>query len=282
MGIKRYNKSLLNRLPSLDMRGLPKDIALHFGISPSPERHIFVMGAPRSGTTLLRGMIAAHSGVSSLNDETFFFNRRRVSKFLNQDVPNFLELYKAAHTKVELFDSIANQTKGASNTDRFLEKTPDHILVLPQLLEWFPHSHFVVIVRDGRDAFSSAFRNPVFFGRVGNQYPKFWRDAVRIYLSSSNARNLRLVKYEDLVTEPRRALGELMSFIEMTTEETQFQPDNISKTAMAKQIGHEMLSAEVNASSVGAYKTRLSPKQIEYFESIAAVELRAIGYPVEN
>ena len=282
MGIKRYQKSFLKRLPSLDMRGLPKDIALHVGINPSPERHIFVMGPPRSGTTLLRGMIAAHSGVSSLNDETFFFNRRRVSKFFNRDVPNFPELYEAARTKVELFDSIANQAKETSNTDLFLEKTPDHIFVLPQLLKWFPHSHFVVIVRDGRDAFSSAFRNPGFFRRVGNQYPKLWRDAIRIYLPFSGAKNLKLVRYEDLVNAPLQTLTEIMSFIEMTIEEQQLEPSHISKTTMAQKTGHEMLSAEVNASSVGAYKTRLSPEQIEYFESIAAVELRAMGYPVEN
>ena len=80
-GIHRYHKDFKHRLPLLSFRGLSTGLQMHFNIKSSQCDHIFVIGAPRSGTTLIRGVIAAHSKVATTDKETFFFCRRRVSRF---------------------------------------------------------------------------------------------------------------------------------------------------------------------------------------------------------
>ena len=53
-------------------------------MSQSPEtKKIFIVGSPRSGTTLLQGMLAAHTDVFSL-PETFFFAKVLPRSFLKR------------------------------------------------------------------------------------------------------------------------------------------------------------------------------------------------------
>jgi hypothetical protein len=47
----------------------------------SSERHIFVMGPPRSGTTLVKRVIESHSDVCGVEGETWFFLRKKLRRF---------------------------------------------------------------------------------------------------------------------------------------------------------------------------------------------------------
>lgn len=189
-----------------------------------------------------------------------------------------MSLLKQSSSKVELFDKIANFLKERDHVDYFMEKTPEHALVLDSLLKWYPHSKFLFVLRDGRDAYSSAFRNPSVYNKVGDEYPRMWRDTARSYMRSRNAGNLILVKYEQLVCDPRGYVSNIMNFIGLPFEEKQLDPTAFSRTSMRKQRGHEMLSEKISARSIGTFRTRLSEQQIHYFEKRAGAELRALGY----
>jgi hypothetical protein len=263
----------------MDVRGLLTDLMLHVRITPSRENHIFVLGPPRSGTTLVRGILAAHSKITITDKETFFFVRRRVSLFEIQEVPEFSSIIKFSRDKVKLFDYIAQRLKESTNAEVFMEKTPEHALVLGKLLRWYPKSKFVFVVRDGRDSYSSAFRNPE-LKKVGDNYPELWRDSVRSYLENRQASNMTLLRYEELVGNPEYSINSLMNFLKIPVESSQFDPSAFSQTSMAKQPGHEMLSSPINSSSVGAFRQRLSPKQIAFFENYAGFELDELGYDI--
>lgn len=277
-GTKKYNQSIWKRLPSLNPRGIIKDISLHFDIQPSDQNHIFVVGPPRSGTTLVRGIIAAHHGIATTDKETFFFTRRRTSLFRCEDVPNFRDILQKCSSKVEAFDKIASVVKDREGVDVFMEKTPEHALVLNSLLRWYPQSKIIFVVRDGRDAYSSTFRNPSFYNKVGDEFPRMWRDIVRRYLQNSSNACIKLVKYEELAEQPTRCVSDIMEFIGLPFEVRQLDPAAISETSMAKQKGHEMLSQRISTASVGTFRNRLSDAQIAYFERCAGPELRALGY----
>lgn len=277
-GANSYNQALRKRFPSFQFKGTIKDLLLHARINPSNENHIFIVGPPRAGTTLMQGIINAHSNVTSPDGETFFFVRRRTSQFASQEIPDLKKLIQQAESKVELFDKIAAYFKERDRADYFMEKTPEHALILSSLLSWYPRSKFLFVMRDGRDAFSSAFRNPGFFKKVGNRYPKLWRDTARLYLMNKNASNIRLVRYEALVNDPPRYISEIMEFLGIPFEGQQLDPKAYSRTSMARQKGHEMLSSAINPDSIGAFRRRLTKVQIEYFEKVAGTELDALGY----
>lgn len=278
--VKRYNRRMSSKLPSINTKGIFKDVSLMIKRNRSEACHFFVMGPPRSGTTLARGMIAAHSNVASLDRETFFFLRRRVSLFSSPGIENFSNILKSSSTKVEIFDRIALQIKERNGVNFFLEKTPEHALILDELIYLYPNSKFVLLIRDGRDGYASSFSNSVVRSQLGDNYPYVWRDIARKFLAHENAMNIIKLRYEDLVAFPEDTLKSVMNFLDLPFEPQQLDPHYVSKTSMSRESGHEMLSKSVSAKSVGSYHDRLTLEQIQYFENIAGKELRLLGYSV--
>lgn len=277
-GIKRYQDRHLKKLPSLKMKGALQDIRMHLNISPSKERHIFVLGAPRSGTTLIRGVISAHSNISTTDEETYFFCRRRISLFDQPETRIINNRIRSAPDKVAAFDILAEYIKNRDGVEIFLEKTPEHALLLDNLLRWYPASAFVFVVRDGRDAYSSSFRNPGFHARSGKSYPYIWRDTARILLRHQTSEKVHIVHYEEFVQHPEHETRKIMNKLQLRFEETQLQKESYAKTTLKKHKGHEKLSGGIDAKSIKVFHKRLTEGQIQEFHSIAGPELQALGY----
>lgn len=277
-GIKRYNNSWEKRLPSATLKGLFHDVKLHLRSFTSDQRHIFVVGAPRSGTTLVRGIIAGHSAITTSDKETFFFCRRRTSLFRLAEVPDVEHIVRNSKSKTEAFDNIAKFFKERDKVDIFLEKTPEHALFVDKLISWYPNSHIVFVVRDGRDAYSSSFRNTGFHKRSGKFYAELWRDVARVFIRNKDAPQIIPIYYEQFVNEPLATTERLMASLGLEFEGIQLDPKTISNTSFAKRKGHEKLNEDIDARSVGIYRNRLTSAQIKHFENVALEELFALGY----
>jgi Sulfotransferase family len=145
------------------------------------QPYAFVVGCPRSGTTLLLRMLDAHSQFAVANDTHFIprvLEKQRpweiASVLAGGDLPLDRELVEAAMTyhrsaRLELspsdWEKAANTSKSyAEFVSRLyeafaqmrsktfaIEKTPDYVRHIPLLHALFPQAKFVHIVRDGRD-----------------------------------------------------------------------------------------------------------------------------------
>ena len=139
-----------------------------------PFAPIFIVGHPRSGTTLLAALLDRNSQIA-VTPETHFANviagllpslrkqarEAALDALLKKTRLNDLKLERsqlerhldgqpltAATTFRAALETYAEQ----HNKTRVAEKTPIHIRYLPQLFSWFPHAKVIWIVRDGRDA----------------------------------------------------------------------------------------------------------------------------------
>ncbi len=141
---------------------------------------VFVVGCPRSGTTLLQRMLDSHSMLAVANDTSFIHKplkavvpdwRRTIQQ--DGDVPltpglvDYTRTYKR-FLRLGLSSEQVDRAAGAATYSRFVsalydefaansskplsgEKTPDYVRRIPLLHRLFPQSKFVHIVRDGRD-----------------------------------------------------------------------------------------------------------------------------------
>lgn len=201
---------------------------------------VFVVGFPRSGTTLLAAILA-RAPAFSVPPETLFCRRmipcgvvrdpdeaftdfegvlRRARddyrlKDLGLDWDGVRELLRGVRpTYRNLFASILESYRRSKGAARIVEKSPVHLPYVPLLREWFPSASIVSVERDGRAVIHSLEEVP------WNQASPVW-NAVRwnrwIALTEEFERRfdsgfLR-VRYESLVREPLVTLRRVSDFV---------------------------------------------------------------------
>lgn len=146
------------------------------------KRPIFILGPGRSGTTLIRSLLAAHSRIA-VTPETHFLARadqwglsrgapedfetfwaRYVSwlrfKDLGVDAGRCRELIEAQgeHSFQAVFRAVLTAFQEKAGKARIGEKTPGHSAFLPLLLEWFPDARILFTQRDPRAVVASQMK----------------------------------------------------------------------------------------------------------------------------
>jgi hypothetical protein len=111
------------------------------------KKPILIIGAARSGTTLLNRILRAHPEISCLAEPSFVWRRGR-ARLRHEMYPASAATPKVVAQIRERFRAVALAKGGA----RILEKTPANSLRLGFVLTVFPDARIVHIVRDGRDA----------------------------------------------------------------------------------------------------------------------------------
>ena len=131
---------------------------------------IFILGMPRSGSTLIEQIISAHSEVEGLG-EIDYFHKSLVSeidikKDLNRD--NYLNFDGSVSTKVaSLYKKLVTKNK---RTDKFIftDKLPLNFKYVGFILKCFPKSIIIHTERNLKDIFVSILKN--YFGQLQMNY----------------------------------------------------------------------------------------------------------------
>lgn len=191
---------------------------------------VFIGGAPRSGTTLVRRMLNAHPDVYAGPEFDI--------------LPELIRVRDLARDKVRIgrIDAIVDeagvdaafagaiQTMLAPRARRdgarvYAEKTPSNVGVFPQLLEMFPEARCILVLRDPRAVAASMKEVHRRYREAGDRPPVFIRDvhaSVReinrlltlgfAALSAHPDRVLAL-HYEDLVDDPAAGAQRICAFL---------------------------------------------------------------------
>ncbi len=178
-------------------------------ISGSP---IFIVGFPRSGTTLLEQMIEAHPGVRSMDERAFLQNViTRMQSMGDLNYPDDLDKLDASaldelrRVYWQCVESVVKLEPG----ERLVDKNPLNILRLPLIHRLFPNARIILALRHPCDVLLSnymqCFHAPAYqilcssFERLARGYSdamKFWVAHAKLF----DAAILDL-RYEDLVDD---------------------------------------------------------------------------------
>ncbi len=194
---------------------------------PAGEPPIFLVGAHRSGTTLLRLIVDAHSRIAC-PPESFFvaplegvlgdakamegltamgFTREQVLARLRETASWFFEMYAASHGKA-----------------RWADKTPSYVDCLDFLDALFPDARYVLIYRHGLDVACSepmpGIREvqPHIEACGGDRFAgaaRYWAtqcEKMRAFHADHAERCLEL-RYEALATRPEAEARRLFAFL---------------------------------------------------------------------
>lgn len=255
----------------------------------SKEQHIFVVGPPRSGTTLIKNVLRAHDEICSVDGETYFFFRRNYAAFRHDSVSDeqMKALISKAQSDIGLFDQFAERNRKKSGSSFFLEKTPEHALRMRYLIEHYPESLFIFVVRDPRDGFRSAKNNPRYWRTLPDADPlqayiETWRKSIEAYNTHSNSGQVYLLQYEAFCHEPERELRQVNRFLELDTQSHQLHPGSYGRTPLGALKGQKRLRKPITAESVGKWKQELNRNEIRAIEDQVEIEMQELGYPLSS
>ena len=290
-------------------------MATPLDLAPAP----FIVGVPRSGTTLLRLQLDAHPELA-LPAETAFGEvaRRFEGSAVTRDelldaltgMPTWSDLAMSRDDLAALLAEVEDWGlstglrafyrgyAAARGKTRYGDKTPGHVVDMDVLSRVLPEARFIHIIRDGRDVAASLRGLPFAPGDGGiAAIAAAWRDTIwRARRVAAQLPHYTEVRYEALVREPERVLRELCDFLEL-----EFAPEMLLAHERAHERLAEMSSATVTADGmaylqdgtevvartlrppqtdrIGRWRNALSEYDVRCFERFAGGALVEDGYP---
>ncbi len=217
-------------IPGLKRRTLAALRALGVEVTDDGESEfVFIGGAGRSGTTLLRAMVDAHPRMScgpelklvpaicALRDQWW--------SAMGHDLLAAGVDESRLDAAVRAFVSTLLESMIPAGSDsRIAEKTPHNLLHMAMLGRLFPRARFVHVVRDGRAVAASLVRQawvdpasgePIWYCKDPASGARYWSQVVqgiRAQAAQVPGRYLE-IRYEELVQEPRATLERLLAFL---------------------------------------------------------------------
>lgn len=267
---------------------------------------VFIVGVPRSGTTLLRVVLDSHPclkvgpecpWISGNYGQLVSFRHLYESLTMHRSGPvanlsGVSEQTIANAVRLGIDHILAAHAQG-NNKRRWLEKTPDNIAAISFLNTIFPDAKYIHVVRDGRDVACSSYKcrdswgEYINFGdaRIENTILNCLRRWVaweRQFRSWETELRLDVIhlRYEDLISTPRISIGRVLEFIDEPWNDAVLDYLNFSH----ELPGHEMGSGDVarkrafSEESIGRWRSEFSIVDKLKYKSVAGETLRSLGY----
>lgn len=202
---------------------------------PEGPQPIFIVGMPRSGTTLLDRMLSSHSDVVSAGEITDFLRQLRC---MTDAPPQGVQgmLHAVEHSSdvdlAELGARYLAQTQWRAQGRRyFVDKLPTNIRMVAHIRHALPHARILHMVRDPMEV---CFSNlSVMFGNI-SAYSYDQRALAHYYHQYTRlTRHWRAlmpdamleVSYADLVREPEATLQKIFEYCGMEAEDACLHPE---------------------------------------------------------
>ncbi len=197
------------------------------------DRLLFLIGAPRSGSTLLAQMLGAHPSIYAPAEPHLLTPLAHLGYYANVERAPYDPVItrEAAHALVAalprgeagyldalraLADGVYAQLLSASQADLLLDKTPAYALVLDFVAKLYPQARYVVLTRQPLAVWSSYvdsfFDGDFAVAHAHNPLLERYVPAIARFLRERPV-PLVHVRYEDLVTSPEAELARICEHI---------------------------------------------------------------------
>jgi Sulfotransferase family len=274
---------------------------------------VFVLGSPRSGTTLLYDMLLSAGGFAVYLAEANVFNllaprfgdlsvpenrRKLVNAWLDS------KLFRASGLdRATIASKLLEQCQGpgdflrivmddiahSQGMQRWAENSPEGMLHLPAIKRQIPNALVVHIIRDGRDVAMS-------LGRVRYLRPFPWEErhspiAAGVYwewiVEQGRALGRQLgadyieVHFEDLVSTPQATLSKIGHFIDHELDHERISQVGYGSVSRPNtSFGDSAADSEFNP--LGRWKQGFSADQISRLEAMIGPTLAGLGYNLSH
>ncbi|HIJ74946.1 MAG TPA: sulfotransferase [Candidatus Hydrogenedentes bacterium] len=273
---------------------------------------LFVIGSPRSGSTMLERMLESHSQILGGPEPHIITPLAHLGVWDKVDKAPYDHILSAESQKLFVerlpnkhqdywdacrayCDVLYGRYLATSDKAICLDKTPAYALVLPFMMKVFPDAKYVVLTRHPVATFSS-YVNSFFdgdyelaqnFNPILNRYVP----AIAAFIRQDDVPHIH-VRYEDLVKDPETWMGRIYDHIGVPFEKETInygcQGDSQeARKGLGDPIGVDQHSRPTT-SSVAKWAKELvgDPAKTQFMQRIVSEldpnDLETIGYPIEE
>jgi hypothetical protein len=243
------------------------------------DKPVFVVGPPGSGTTLLRLMLDSHPdlmlaretgflrSVSAIHHIPFMQGGDTWGDRLGLSADELDRLIERFYDGVF---SLAAQRQGAR---RWGDKTPFHVHFMSEAAQVFPDAQFVGIVRHPGACASSAGR-----------FQLGWASGVRLWSQRTAAMathgiglgdRFLLVRYEDLVTDQRDVVAEVLQFLDLPCDDAVLSHH---ESHSGRMEGGTQAHDPVDTSRMARWRQSVTDRQLAVLDRNTRGISRLFGY----
>lgn len=269
------------------------------------EGPLFIIGMPRSGTKLLRGLLSRHPRIRLLAAETDFlpFIDEWVQRHGNPVTEQAFEQLANALSGANYFSfrpsarepfrwqdwrtacngnfSVSGLFEGFARCELdaergsgviWADKSPAYIRHIPLILKHYPDGRVLHIVRDVRDHCVS-MRNA--WGKDIRRAAWRWgQDVLAAHRQCTRMPERCLeVRFEELLQDPEMQMRRICLFLDLP-----FFAGLTELSQSVEQRGYAAGHTEIMRDNFRKFETRLSPREILGIESLAWHSMQALGY----
>lgn len=192
---------------------------------PAQCSPVFVIGFPRSGTTLLEQMLDAHPGFQSMDERGFVYELIERMQHVGQHYPDDLASLDQtdADQLRDVYFRLAERVLPDRGRRRLVDKNPLNMLCLPMILRLFPYARIILCLRHPCDVLLScsmqSFRSPTFMvlcsslQRLARGYAQAFEQCCR-HIEVFRPQVLEW-RYESVVGDFDAAVARLGKFLEL-------------------------------------------------------------------
>ena len=270
------------------------------------DRPIFVVGHPRSGTTLLASMLGRHPEVASTPETLYMLLGRfqvapaiaagpeavadRIHRTplrrLAQDRDALAAALRAAAplTEAHVFAVLLASFAKANGARRVAEKTPLHIRHIDEIRAWYPDAKIVWIIRDGRACIASLLKLPWGAGTPRVMAAEWVRNMAFAQASEARAGPALLrVHFEALTADPVAEMNRIQGFLGL--DQSAAVHDHTLGTDIVKPFERswkENVGKPIIAGRAEAWRSELTPAARKVLSGIMDTTLQRLGYTAEG
>lgn len=271
---------------------------------------VFVLGCPRSGTTVLYHMLLSTGDFAVYRAESNVFNllmprfggmhsvasrqelltvwlRSKLFRASGLDAGEIrAEILAECQSGGDFLRIVMQKIARQQGVRRWADCTPDHLLYMREIKREIPNALFIHIIRDGRDVALS-------YERQRWSHPLPWDRDERLGIAGlywewivrkgrEQGRRLgadyREVRFEDLIANPRHTLPSLGAFIGQDLDYDRIQRAGIGSVTQPNSSFEKDRTGAFNP--VDRWKKKMSPAELARFEALVGDLLLKLGYEV--
>jgi lipopolysaccharide biosynthesis regulator YciM len=194
-------------------------------MSKNEKKMIFIIGLPRSGTSLVEQILASHSKIYGCGELTilellikkYLTRENKFEKSKLENIDNFKTINNVFNRHIQRFHN--------GNKLIFTDKTPQNFMWIGIIQSIFPKAKFVHCERNSKDNCLSIYKN-LFDGDINwsyntdtiIQYYKHYKK-VMSYWIKDYASSIYTIQYENLISSAEAKIREILNFCDIEFEQ---------------------------------------------------------------